>query len=239
MSDDRETPEESPDEPRRGDDRPEGGDPRDGPLGDLAAEVRERTGRQRSDDGRPPSDARPGERPPDGRPSERQGDASPTSDRPADGPSRDSRREGPLADLASEVDERRRDGSDAFESVEVGDLDGERLWEQVAGTEAEADAGVETEADGPTASPAEAAASDDSPGDRPSGGGRDVRTVSKDTCHRCPHFGDPPELACTNEGTEILAMPDADRFRVADCPMVDDEDIGGIGVGSDDALTGE
>ena len=63
----------------------------------------------------------------------------------------------------------------------------------------------------------------------------DVRTIPKETCHSCPHFGDPPELHCTHEGTDILAMTDADHFRVADCPIVVDgeEDIGSITSGSE------
>ena len=142
------------------------------------------------------------------------------------------RREGPLADVASEVDERRRrrrKGSDPFESVDVGELDGEKLWEQLAEGEDEAtvtvSAGDAVQVD--AASPAAADA-------------RDVRTIPKATCHGCPHFGEPPELHCTHEGTDILAMPDADRFRVADCPMVveGEEDIEGL-VGEIDAGDGE
>jgi hypothetical protein len=174
-------------------DRPGRGE-RDGPLGDLAAEVRERTGER------------------------------PAAERP-DAP----QREGPLADVASKVDERRRktgDGADAFESVDVGELDGEKLWEQLAEGGDEPPISVAPEAtDGATESATEPA--DD----------RDVRTIPKETCHGCPHFGDPPELACTHEGTSILAMPDTDHFRVADCPIVveGEEDIGGIGVESDES----
>ncbi|WP_321112189.1 hypothetical protein [Halorussus salinisoli] len=164
------------------------------PLGDLAEEVRERTG----------------ERPP-GERGERAGSRT---------------REGPLADVAAEVDERRRrdrDETDAFESVEVGDLDGEQLWERLA----EGD-------DGPTVTVSPDAA--DATGATDWSDDRDVRTIPTATCHGCPYFGDPPDLACTHEGTEILAMPDTDHFRVADCPMVVDgeEDVRGIGVESDD-----
>jgi len=170
------------DEPDRGGDEE--------PLGDIAAEVRERTGDDRG---------------------------SRRSDQSA--------REGPLADVASEVDERRRrrEESGDFESVDVGELDGEKLWEQLA----EGD-------DGPTVTvpPEEAPAAEQDVD-------RDVRTIPKQTCHGCPHFGDPPELACTHEGTDILAMPDSEHFRVADCPMVvDEESIDAFDVeskGGDDA----
>ena len=170
-------------------------DDRDEPLGDLAAEVRERTGER------------------------------PAAERP-DAP----QREGPLADVASTVDERRRktgDGGDAFESVNVGELDGEKLWEQLA------EGGDEP----PISVPAEATDGATDPTTETVIGDRDVRTIPKETCHGCPHFGDPPELACTHEGTSILAMPDTDHFRVADCPITveGEEDIGGIDVESDES----
>ena len=173
-------------------DRP-GRDERDEPLGDLAAEVRERTGER------------------------------PAAERP-DAP----QREGPLADVASTVDERRRktgDGADAFESVDVGELDGGKLWEQLAEGGDGPPVSVAPEATDGATDPATEPADD-----------RDVRTIPKETCHGCPHFGDPPELACTHEGTSILAMPDTDHFRVADCPITveGEEDIGSIGVQSDD-----
>jgi len=135
-------------------------------------------------------------------------------------------RDGPLADVATQVDERRRRGrdtTDAFESVDVDELDGEKLWERLA----------DDDGSGPSVSvPAgESVEVDDEWGDD-----RDVRTIPKETCHGCPHFGDPPTLACTHEGTAILAMPDVDHFRVADCPVVvDDEEIGGLTVDTGDA----
>ncbi|MFC4447654.1 hypothetical protein [Halorussus aquaticus] len=186
----------------------------DEPLGDLAAEVRKRTGNRR------PADRHSEDRPSNDRlPIDSASTDSPES---ADGADRD----GPLADVAAEVDERRREGTDeadAFESVEVGALDGEELWDRLA--EAEDDA------DGPTVTVASDAADPTEPA-----ADRDVRTIPKATCHGCPHFGDPPELACTHEGTEILAMPDTDHFRVADCPVVveGEEDIGDITAGNAD-----
>jgi hypothetical protein len=187
MSEDGEAPVESGDRDRADSERQSrrGGDE---PLGDLAAEVRERTGDRRSGD---------------------------RADRPE--------REGPLADVASEVDERRRKrgDSDAFESVTVGELDGEKLWEQLAAGD-----------DGPTV----AVPADEAPATEWPDPDRDVRTIPKDTCHSCPHFGEPPELACTHEGTDILAMPDSGHFRVADCPMiVDEESIDGFDVDSENA----
>ncbi|WP_435176021.1 hypothetical protein [Halorussus sp. AFM4] len=184
MSDDRGDTEKSPRDATDGEsghrDRP------DEPLGDLAAEIRRRTGR---------------------RPDERDAAGRATDDR--------SDREGPLADVAAAVDERRRerDGTDPFDAVDVGELDGEALWERLAEDE-----------DAPAVTPP-AEADDVEWSD-----GRDVHTIPKATCHGCPHFGEPPALACTHEGTDILAMPDAEHFRVAGCPMVGDDeaDIGDI-----------
>ncbi|WP_210425009.1 hypothetical protein [Halorussus halobius] len=153
---------------------------------------------------------------------ERTGDAREGTD--PDAPART----GPLADVATQVDERRRrdrGGSDAFESVDVGELDGEKLWERLADED-----GEESSVSVPVGESVEV--EDDVWGDD-----RDVRTIPKGTCHGCPNFGEPPELACTHEGTDILAMPDVDHFRVADCPMVidEDEEISGLTPDPDEA----
>ncbi|WP_245154515.1 hypothetical protein [Halorussus marinus] len=170
---DRDADEDRPEAAERAPDEAEIADRSAEPLGDLAADVRSRSG---------------------------------------DSPSRT----GPLADVASEVDERRRsretDAEGPFESVDVGQIDGEALWERLA------DDDGDFEVSAPTAV-ADAEWLD----------GRDVRTVEKSTCHGCPYFADPPTVACTNEGTDILEMPDVDHFRVADCPMVvDDDEVGSI-----------
>lgn len=164
---------------------------RDEPLGDLAADVRSRSG----------------------------GDSA--SGNPAGGEDRPPR-EGPLADVASEVDERRRRTTgtdDPFESVEVGEIDGGKLWERLAeGNDRTVVTVPSEETDGEEDSDS-----------------RDVRTIPKATCHGCPYFGEPPELACTHEGTDILEMPDAEHFRVADCPMVvEEEKLGALSTESDD-----
>ena len=161
---------------------------RDEPLGDLAADVRSRTGGDSAGD--PAGDDRPP-------------------------------REGPLADVASEVDERRRRTTgtdDPFESVEVGEVDGEQLWERLAEGDDQIPISVP---------PEETDGEDDLDG-------RDVRTIPKATCHGCPHFGEPPKLACTHEGTDILEMPDSEHFRVADCPMVvEEEKLGALSTEAD------
>ncbi len=119
----------------------------------------------------------------------------------------------PLADLAAEVEQRRRsdqstrdrsDLDDTFTEVNVEDVDVDDLWTDLMGE----DSGDLVVA----ASPEES--EDD----------RDVRTIPKTTCHGCPYFAEPPAVNCTHDGTDILSMVDTERFRVADCPMVVDED---------------
>jgi hypothetical protein len=132
----------------------------------------------------------------------------------------------PLADLAREVRERQasrdreREGSvtdpaagatdvdndDLFESVEVGDVDDEAVWAALADDESGSEPSV-----GLGTAPAE----------RPD---HDEAVVSKrDFCQRCPHFADPPETACTHEGTTIVEVLGSEEFRVRNCPVVDDD----------------
>ncbi|WP_224333981.1 hypothetical protein [Haloprofundus halobius] len=42
-------------------------------------------------------------------------------------------------------------------------------------------------------------------------------------CQTCPHFESPPKFGCSHEGTDIVETVGFERFRVRDCPMVDDE----------------
>jgi len=55
----------------------------------------------------------------------------------------------------------------------------------------------------------------------PVAGGEEHLVPKAEYCERCPHFADPPEVACDHEGTTIVAVEDADRFRVRGCPMVE------------------
>jgi hypothetical protein len=106
----------------------------------------------------------------------------------------------PLDDLADRMREKREgsdDADDLFEEVDVGDVDEETLWEQVATEEA-----FVTEP----------------PVDR-----EDV--VEKATyCEKCEFFTGPPRTRCTHEGTTILELADVDHFRVRNCPVVLEEE---------------
>ncbi|WP_249038725.1 hypothetical protein [Haloterrigena salifodinae] len=126
----------------------------------------------------------------------------------------DTNRTGPLGDLATAVDERQgAAGDDAdpdgidfdelFDRENVAALDRDRLWERLE--------------------------NDDAPAASPRDEEREIREIETDGyCHQCEHFASPPTVACTREGTDILDMPALDRFRVADCPVVlEDEALEG------------
>jgi len=50
---------------------------------------------------------------------------------------------------------------------------------------------------------------------------REIRDIAKRAyCHQCEHFEAPPNTGCRNDGTEILELVGLDQFRVADCPVV-------------------
>lgn len=56
-------------------------------------------------------------------------------------------------------------------------------------------------------------------------GNRRLSEVSKHSfCEQCEYFTGPPEIACTNEGTDILAFLDMETVRVADCPVVEERE---------------
>lgn len=140
----------------------------------------------------------------------------------------------PLSDLAREQQGRDRPDDDPFETVEVGAVDAEALWNAVVDAEAtsasasgstDVDAvDVESSAANPTASVdtgAETVADEADQRDEAA----DERVVDKrEFCQRCEFFSAPPEVSCTNEGTEIVELVDADRFRVRNCPKVADDD---------------
>lgn len=119
------------------------------------------------------------------------------AERPALNPASEETRSGPLGDLAAGVDERRqrktKTDEELFDEVDVGEVDSDALWEQVRTEE-------------PDVSPR---------------GDRRVRDVDKRKyCQRCPHFAEPPAVDCTHDGTDILEQVDMETFKVADCPIV-------------------
>jgi hypothetical protein len=108
--------------------------------------------------------------------------------------------DGPLGDLAERMRakaDRVDEGDGVFEAVDVGEVDQETLWKQVASDE-------------------EFVVED--PADR-----EDV--VDKSTyCEKCEFFSGPPEVRCAHEGTSILELVDLEHFRVRNCPVVIEEE---------------
>lgn len=149
----------------------------------------------------------------------------------------------PLADLARRVSDRRRasdsesaaqsgtppdvesvereeppaEGDDPFRRMSVAEIDEETLWSSL---EADAEPTVAV------GSPESAESADvGTPGEEGAEAASEPNehVVSKtEYCQKCPYLQDPPELACTHEGTEIVAVEDADHFRVRNCPMIDE-----------------
>jgi hypothetical protein len=108
----------------------------------------------------------------------------------------------PFAELDAEADD-----ESAFESVDVDPVAAEDVW-----------ASLDEDATDPEVSLG---------GDAESVGADEHRVPKGDYCERCPYFADPPEVACTHEGTTIVAVEDADHFRVRGCPMVEGSPPGG------------
>lgn len=94
-------------------------------------------------------------------------------------------------------------GDELFTEVDVDDLDEESVWAELGATEGDAtDVAV-----GGSLPDFETAA--------------DEHIVPKrGYCEKCEHFSTPPEMRCTNPGTEIIELVDMEHFRVSNCPVV-------------------
>ncbi|WP_198664596.1 hypothetical protein [Halorubrum sp. 48-1-W] len=109
----------------------------------------------------------------------------------------------PFAELDGETGPLGDDG-DPFERMEVDEVDVDGVWDAL------------------DADPDDLDESGAFPGTDPREATDHV--VDKRTyCQRCPHFTDPPETACTHEGTSILEAIGFAEFRVRDCPMVTED----------------
>ena len=113
------------------------------------------------------------------------------------------------------------DSSELFEEVEVGEVDGEAVWDAIVEGDADAEEllGEEPRVESETEPAAE-------PTESP-----DEHVIDKrEYCQRCEFFAEPPDATCTNEDAEIVELVDSDRFRVQGCPKVaaDDEALSGF-----------
>ncbi|AGB16605.1 hypothetical protein Halru_2011 [Halovivax ruber XH-70] len=106
----------------------------------------------------------------------------------------------PMGDLADELSPG-SDGAEVqalFDEMDVATLDGERVWAQ-----------LEAADDPPTGEIHE----------------REIRDIDKRRyCHQCVHFADPPAVRCEHEGTSILELVDVQTVKVANCPVVLEEE---------------
>ena len=173
-------------------------------------------------------------------------DTKAESDTGADSDS-DSSDDAPLSDLARRVGRQRERGDagsedptsdldpglseepppdsddDPFEQMSVGEIDEETLWSSL-GSDDTAGVGVDvdstTDPDTGSLGSVEPVSGVESVGD--AGSEAPEHVVPKDTyCQSCPYLNEPPRLACTHEGTEIVEVVDNERFRVRNCPMVE------------------
>jgi hypothetical protein len=84
---------------------------------------------------------------------------------------------------------------EVFEEMDVGELDPDEVWDSIADAEERGSVSQQAE--------------------------RTYAEVSKHRfCEQCEFFSEPPEVACTHEGTEILEFLDQETVRLVDCPVV-------------------
>ena len=120
-------------------------------------------------------------------------------------------RPAPLADLAEDVDGRReRSDEDLFEAAfaeePFEEVEEETVWDAV-GEDDESEFGAI--------------------GEVIEAGERTYVVSKRNFCERCRHFSEPPEVRCTNEGTEIREFVDMDHVRLYSCPIVEQRGLGG------------
>ena len=123
---------------------------------------------------------------------------------------------------------------DVFDEMDVSQVDGEALWDELAGfgmtaetdsadlEEPAADAAVRSEQtdEPPTAGEPMGQADHDTAAAEPTA----AETVvdKRKYCQQCPYFSKPPEVACRHEGTSIVEVLVDGRFRLRGCPVVTD-----------------
>lgn len=56
-------------------------------------------------------------------------------------------------------------------------------------------------------------------------GAQEFVVPKDDYCEQCPHYRDPPDVGCSNEGTEIVEFEDMVHVRIRNCPVVNDNPL--------------
>lgn len=136
------------------------------------------------------------------------------------------------ADAADLGDDLLDDGpdppEDVFVEMDVDEIDEDSVWQDLISEDDVGDGAVDgrTDSDGRTGAStrAEAEAESTSTGGTVPGateGDFGDEIVSKQRfCEGCEYFSPPPNVACTNPGTEIVELVDNEHYRVSDCPVV-------------------
>jgi len=122
---------------------------------------------------------------------------------------------------------------EAFEEVDVDDLDTDEVWTDIA--EGTTDDTPVTSDDQTGDTPV---TSDDQTGDTPVT--PDDQTDEEETvevskhayCENCRFLSEAPEIHCTHEGTEIVEFIDMETVRLSNCPIVAER------AGLDDGVSG-
>lgn len=102
----------------------------------------------------------------------------------------------PLSGLRDSLDRDRDEETEPFVEENVESVDSEGVWADLLMEDAQEGQFTPTESDGET------------------------QVISKRICERCPFVAEPPDLACTHDGTTIHELVDVDHVRVSACPMV-------------------
>lgn len=101
----------------------------------------------------------------------------------------------PLSDLSGREGNPFEGVDDAFESVDVEQVDPDLVWQELTSAESRGSVGEAQK--------------------------RTYAEVSKHSyCEQCEHFSEPPDVHCTHEGTEIVEFLDMETVRLVDCPIV-------------------
>lgn len=115
----------------------------------------------------------------------------------------------PFAELDGDLDgdfDGDLDPDELFDEMDVGDVDEDAIWDALE--DGDASDGV-AQADS-TAAPDDAVEREG-----------ETSVVPKTRyCQSCDYFSEPPEVSCSNDGTEIVEHVDMDSFRVRNCPIV-------------------
>lgn len=124
----------------------------------------------------------------------------------------------PFGDLGAGSDPSTDSGpSDNTLFTDEGDteLDEEAVWERLEG-------GGEERAEPETTPELDAGGEPDrTPQSGAEGEGRETVVKKRSYCEQCEHFSEPPAVACTYPGAEIVELVTTSQFRVRDCPIVD------------------